>query len=47
MNRKSIKTIAIALLLGLATVVYAGNAKPDCCVAGASCCTGKVCCTGK
>lgn len=49
---KSIKTIIIALLLGLAGIVnVSGSAlavkDADCCVAGASCCTGDECCTHK
>lgn len=44
MNLKTIKTIAFALMLGLAAVVYAGDAKTDCCATGASCCTGQICC---
>jgi hypothetical protein len=48
---KSIKTLVIALVLGLGAVVYAsGGSQPsaqneaDCCVVGASCCTGDECC---
>jgi hypothetical protein len=52
---KSVKTLVIALVLGLAGVVYAadGSQAPkqsycldgaDCCVAGAGCCTGGACC---
>jgi hypothetical protein len=52
---KSIKTFVIALVLGLAVVVYAADGSQastqtccpngaDCCVAGASCCTGGACC---
>ncbi|HEY9435234.1 MAG TPA: hypothetical protein VI260_27580 [Blastocatellia bacterium] len=48
---KSVKTFVIALVIGLAGVVYAANGsqastqsyglnEADCCVAGASCCTG-------
>lgn len=44
MNIKTIKTIAFTLMLGLAVVVYAGNAKAGCCEPGASCCTGQACC---
>jgi len=52
---KSVKTFVIALVLGLAVVVYAADGSQastqscclkgaDCCVAGASCCTGSACC---
>lgn len=52
---KSVKTFAIALVLGLAVVVYAADVSQastqsccpngaDCCVAGACCCTGGACC---
>ena len=52
---KSVKTFVIALVLGLAVVVYAADGSQasmqsccpngaDCCVAGASCCTGGACC---
>jgi hypothetical protein len=52
---KSVKTFVIALVLGLAVVVYAADGSQastqcrllnmaDCCVAGASCCTGCTCC---
>lgn len=47
MNIKTLKAIAFTLMLGLAAVVYAGNAKTDCCATSASCCTGEVCCTTK
>ena len=45
---KSIRPFVIALVLGLASVVYAANSAQtaeDCCVVGASCCTGEACCT--
>lgn len=53
---KSVKTFVIALVLGLAGIVYAAGGsqasmqscavnEADCCVAGASCCTGGTCCT--
>lgn len=44
---KSIRTFAIALVLGLAGVVTADNGAEfvkHCCAAGASCCTGEACC---
>jgi hypothetical protein len=52
---KSVKTFVIALVLGLAVVVYAADGSQastqpcclngaDCCVAGSSCCTGGACC---
>jgi len=52
---KSVKTFVIALVLGLAVVVYAADGSQastqscylngaDCCVVGASCCTGGACC---
>jgi hypothetical protein len=52
---KSVKTFVIALVLGLAVVVYAADGSQasthscrltgvDCCVAGACCCTGGSCC---
>lgn len=41
---KTIQSITLALLLGLATVVFASSTT-DCCEAGASCCTGQACCT--
>jgi hypothetical protein len=52
---KSVKTFVIALVIGLAGVVYAADGSQastqscclkgaDCCVAGASCCTGCPCC---
>jgi len=48
---KSVKTFVVALVLGLAVVVYAADSSQappqscclngaDCCVAGARCCTG-------
>ena len=53
---KSIKTLVIVVVLGLAGIVYAaggsrastqscGLNQAGCCVPGASCCTGDVCCT--
>lgn len=45
---KSIRIFVIALVLGLAGVVYAANSSQsaqDCCAVGASCCTGEACCT--
>ncbi len=53
---KSVKTFVIAIVLGLAGIVYAADGSQsssqsycqngaDCCVAGASCCTGGACCT--
>ena len=53
---KSIKTFVIAVVFGLAGVVYAaggsqgstqscGVNEAGCCVPGASCCTGGHCCT--
>jgi len=55
---KSVKTFAIALVLGLALVVYAADGSQastqscclvgaDCCVAGACCCTGGACCVAQ
>jgi len=52
---KSVKTFVIALVLGLAAVVYAADGAQaskqsccpngaDCCVAGAYCCTSSACC---
>jgi hypothetical protein len=52
---KSVKTFVIALVLGLAVVMYAAEGSQastqschlngaDCCVAGACCCTGGACC---
>jgi hypothetical protein len=52
---KSVKTFVIALILGLAVVVYAADGSrastqsccltgADCCVAGACCCTCGSCC---
>jgi hypothetical protein len=52
---KSVKTFVIALVLGLAVIVYATDSTQastqsccltvaDCCVAGACCCTGGSCC---
>jgi hypothetical protein len=53
---KSVKTFIIALVLGLAGIVYAAGVsqassqscavnEADCCVVGASCCDGGACCT--
>ncbi len=46
---KVIKSITLALILGLATVAYAssGAAKTDCCVEGTGCCAAEVCCTAQ
>ena len=52
---KSVKTLVMALVLGLAGMAYAADGskastqscavnEADCCVAGAICCTGE-CCT--
>ncbi len=46
---KSVKTLVITLVLGLAAIVYAADGSQpmdgaECCVAGASCCTGGGCC---
>ena len=44
---KTIRTFAIALVLGLAGFVTAANGAEfvkHCCVVDASCCTGEACC---
>jgi hypothetical protein len=52
---KSVKSLVIALVLGLAVVVYAADGskaspqscslnRADCCGGGAGCCTGGTCC---
>ena len=44
---KLIHKFMLALVLGLVSVVYAGDksqVSEDCCIRGASCCTGGSCC---
>ena len=45
---KTVKTFVIALVLGLAVVVYAADSSQastqPCCLTGADCCVAGVCC---